>query len=116
MNFKIWQYLVPVVFLFYAYRLYVKKPCFNDDRAGFPTRRARESEEIWNYVQRTAGKICFFMGLLLIVTSVISYVFFADNEVAYWIHMGIELVCIVVLIPLTNYFTNRKYPEKKGKK
>lgn len=112
MDFGLLQYLIPVVFLYYAYKLYVKKPAFGDERGGFPTRRARENEEVWNYVQRVAGIVCFVMAIILAVTAVICLYFFAENLTAYWVQIGIEVACIVLLIPIVNMVTNKKFPRK----
>ena len=78
MDFKLLQFLIPVVFFWYAYKLYVKKPAFGDERGGFPTRRARENEEIWAFVQCTAGIVCFVMAVLqTVVACAVTFVFSA---------------------------------------
>jgi len=112
MDFQILQFLIPIIFLYYAYKLYVKKPAFGDERGGFPTRRARENEEIWAYVQRVAGIVCFVMAILqAIVASVVTFGF-PESGTAYWLQIGFEVLCMVLLMPIVNWFTNKKYPEK----
>ncbi len=115
MTSRVWQFLIPVIFLFYAWKLYIGKPGYNDS-FGFPTQRARESEEIWNYVQRAAGAVCFFMAILLAITSVIFLVIFKESMAAYWTQIAIEIVCVVALIPIVNALTDKKFPPKKYKK
>lgn len=112
MDFQVLQFLIPLVFFWYAYKLYVKKPAFGDERGGFPTRRARENEEIWAFVQRTAGIVCFVMAILQsIVAAVVTFVF-PESQTAYWLQIAFEVLCMVALIPIVNWFTNKKYPEK----
>ena len=110
MDFGLLQFLIPVVFLYYAYKLYIKHPAYLDERGGFPTRRARENEEIWNYVQRTAGIVCFVMAIVLAVVACVVTFGFPESVVAYWVQIGIEVLCMVVLIPIVNALTERKYP------
>lgn len=115
MTARIWQFAVPIIFLVYAYKLYIGRPGFNDS-FGFPTQRARESEEIWNYVQRCAGAVCFFTAILLGITAVIFLVLLKESMVAYWAQIFIEIACVVGLIPTVNAFTNKKFPPKKKKR
>ena len=114
---RVWQFAIPVIFLFYAWKLYIGKPAYNDS-FGFPTRRAREGEEIWNYVQKVAGAVCFFVAILLGISAYVLLVIFKDNMTAYWSQIAIEIICVVVLMPIVNAFTDKKFPPKKqgGKK
>ena len=110
MDFQVLQFLIPLVFFWYAYKLYVKKPAFGDERGGFPTRRARENEEIWAFVQRTAGVVCFVMAILQsIVAAVVTFVF-PESMLAYWLQIAFEVLCMVALIPIVNVATERKFP------
>lgn len=110
--FEYLQFLIPVIFLWYAYKLYVKKPDYMDERGGFPTRRARENEEIWAYVQRVAGVVCFVMAILQAIVALVVYFCFPESAAAYWGQIGFEVLCMVLLIPVVNAVTNKKYPEK----
>ena len=112
MSFQLLQFLIPVVFLWYAYKLWVKKPAFGDERGGFPTRRARENEEIWAFVQRTAGKVCFVMAILQAAVACVVPFIFPESTVAYWLQIGFEVLCMAALIPIVNAFTEREFPEK----
>ena len=114
---RIWQFVIPIIFLVYAWKLYIGKPSFNDS-FGFPTRRARENEEIWNYVQKVAGAACFFIAIFLGITSYVLLVIFKDNMAAYWIQIVLELVCVIGIAPVVNVLTDKKFPPKKkgGKK
>lgn len=112
---RVWQFVVPIIFLFYAWKLYIGKPAFNDS-FGFPTRRARESEEIWNYVQKTAGAICFFIAIFLAITAYILLVVFKESMTAYWIQIAVEILCVIGILPLVNALTDKKFPPKKKKK
>ena len=105
----IMQYLIPLAFLMYFYILYRKKPPYMDDK-GFPTRRAKENEEIWNFVQRTAGIVCLSMAILLAASAFLTKALITGGNTAYYVQMGIEIVCIAVLIPIVNALTERKYP------
>lgn len=114
---RIWQFVIPIIFLFYAWKLYIGKPSFNDS-FGFPTRRARESEEIWNYVQKAAGAVCFFIAIFLGICSYVFLVIFKENMTAYWIQIAVEIICVIALAPIVNALTDKKFPPKKkgGKK
>ncbi len=112
MTARVWQFVVPIIFLIYAYKLYIGRPSFNDS-FGFPTQRARESEEIWNYVQRAAGAVCFFIAIFLGICSVVFLVILKESMVAYWTHIALEIACLVALIPIVNALTNKKFPPKK---
>ena len=107
----IMQYLIPIAFLMYFYILYIKKPAYMDDK-GFPTKRAKENEEIWNYVQRTAGLVCLVMAILLAASAFATKALIVEGNTAYYVQMGIEIVCIALLIPIVNVLTNRKFPKK----
>ena len=113
MSFDFANILVPIVFLWYAYSLLKQKPAYNDSRRGFPTRRAKESEKIWDYVQRVAGICCLVMGGVQVVLILTNDIFFPGNDVAYWINLGVKGLCIVGIFPLVNIITNRKFPKKK---
>ena len=117
MTSTIWLLAVPVIMLVYAAKLYIGRPSYNDS-FGFPTRRARESEEIWNYVQKVAGAACFFIAIFLGICSYVLLVVFKDNMTAYWLQIAIEIICVVGLAPVVNAFTEKKFPPKKkgGKK
>lgn len=110
--FEYLQFLIPVIFLWYAYKLFIKHPAYMDERGGFPTTRAKENEEIWNYVQRVAGIVCFVMAIALAVVAFVCTYVYAESIVAYWVQIGIEVLCIVLLIPIVNAVTNKKYPKK----
>lgn len=112
MNYGFIKYLIPIIFLYYAYHLGIQRPGYGDDRGGFPTRRAKESEEIWNYVQRCAGIVCLVMAIVQFAATIVVDFLFPGNEAAYWAHMGLKLVCIVGIAPIVNIFTNRRFPKK----
>lgn len=112
MNFQYLQFLIPVVFLWYAYKLYVKKPAFGDERGGFPTRRARENEAVWAYVQRCAGAVCFVMAVLQAIVACVVTFGYPGNQTAYWLQIGFEVLCMLALIPIVNVLTERRFPEK----
>ena len=113
MNFDFIQFVVPMAFFFYAYVLLVQKPAYDDHRRGFPTRRAKESEKIWDFVQRTAGIVCIVMGAVTLAVTLVAWLCFSGNELAYWIQMGLKGICIVGLFPVVNIITNKKFPRKK---
>ena len=117
MTSTIWLLAVPVIMLVYAAKLYIGRPSYNDS-FGFPTRRARESEEIWNYVQKAAGAVCFFIAIFLAITSYVLLVVFKDNMTAYWTQIIVEIAGVVALAPIVNALTDKKFPPKKkgGKK
>ena len=110
--FEYLQFLIPVLFLVYGYKFYMKSPAYMDERGGFPTRRARENEEVWKYVQRVAGIMCFVMAGVLAVVAVVCTFGFPDSTVAYWVQIAIELFCVFILVPIVNVFTERKFPSK----
>jgi len=113
MSFDFMRFIVPIAFFWYAYSLLVQKPAYDDNRRGFPTKRAKESEEIWDYVQRVAGICCIVMGVVQIVATLAADMYFPGNDVAYWVQMGVKGLSIVGIFPIVNIITNRKYPRKK---
>ncbi len=115
MNSTVWQFLIPVIFLVYAFKLYIGKPGMNDSFC-FPTRRAREGEEVWNYVQRCAGAVCFFIAIFLAITAYVFLVVFKGSSVAYWVQIALELACVIGIAPIVNALTDKKFPPKKRKK
>lgn len=112
MSFDFVEFLVPIAFFWYAYSLLMLKPGYDDNRRGFPTRRAKESEKIWAYVQRVAGISCIVMGAVQVAGILLLDFVFPGNELAYWINFGLKGVCIVGIFPLVNILTNRKFPKK----
>ena len=112
MSFDFVEYIVPAAFLWYAYSLLVQKPAFGDTRRGFPTRRAREKKEIWDYVQRCAGAVCFVMAVLQAIVACVVTFGYPGNQTAYWLQIGFEVLCMLALIPIVNVLTERRFPEK----
>ena len=115
MDFGVLQYLIPVIFAYYGYKLRIKHPAYMDERGGFPTGRAKENEEIWNCVQGIAGNVCFVMAALLAVVACVVALGFPDSAIAAWVQIGIEVACMVALIPIVNAITDKKFPPKKRK-
>lgn len=113
MSFDFVEYIVPAAFLWYAYSLLVQKPAFGDTRRGFPTRRAREKKEIWDYVQRCAGIVCVIMGVLQIAVTLLCNTVFAGQSAYYWLQFGLKGFGIVAIFPIVIFITNCKFPKAK---
>ncbi len=115
MTSTVWQFAIPIILLIYAAKLYFGKPGMNDSFC-FPTRRAKESEEIWNFVQRCAGVACFFSAIIVAVTGYVLLIMFKGNMTAYWAQIIIEIICVVGIAGVVNAVTDKKVPPKKKKK
>ena len=115
MTSTVWQFAIPIILLIYAAKLYFGKPGKNDSFC-FPTRRARESDEIWDFVQRCAGVACFVAAIIIAVTGYVLLIVFKGNMTAYWAQIIIEIVCVVGMASVVNAITDKKFPPKKGKK
>ena len=102
------KYLITAVFLFYAWRLGIKTPPYRSDK-GFATRRAKENEETWAYVQKCAGVICLVMAVVLALAAYLIGRFLEGTMTGMWLQIGIEVACIAGLIPLVNLFTRIKF-------
>ncbi|MCD8002124.1 MAG: SdpI family protein [Oscillospiraceae bacterium] len=107
------SYLIPLLYLYFAYRL-IRHPAPFGENGGISTRRAKESEEIWNYVQRTAGNYCLVAA---VCTALIVYLIAENYEevtgTVYWVQIGIQVASIALFLPVVNYQKNRKFPKKK---
>ena len=115
MTSTIWLLAVPVIMLVYAAKLYIGRPSYNDS-FGFPTRRARESEEIWDYVQRCAGAVCFFEAIFLGISSYLCLIVFKHISALYWAAIALDALCLFAIAPIVNDYTDKKFPPKKKKR
>ena len=106
------QLLLPVILLWYGWKFYKNTPGYMQERGAFPTRRAKESEEMWINVHRIAGVCCFGEAVVFALISAVVRVGFPGSVTAYWVQIALELVCIFALVPVVNAITERKYPEK----
>lgn len=105
-------YLVPLLFLYFGANFLFRKPKYKDQN-GISTRRAKESEEIWNYVQRIGGICCFAAAVITGGTAVyLNDTYGADLGNLFWVGAGVNIGCIVLLIPVVNLITNLKFPKK----
>lgn len=104
-------YLIPILYLIFAYMFLVKKPKFGD-RDGFSTKRAKENEEIWNYVQRTAGIYCLAAAIVIggLIFGMSEAVENFEETKLFWVQVGAEVASIALIVPVVNLLTNLKFP------
>lgn len=96
-------YLVPILFLIYAFMLLARPPKPGTNW-GFCTQRAQKSEKVWYYAQRVTGLYCGAAGLvLLLVITLLRPVF--------WLEMILELVLIFGLYPLVTNLLKKTFPD-----
>lgn len=101
--------IVPICYFFYGVT-FLRCPPYKA-RGGFSTKRAQKSEEIWNYVQKTAGIVCFVFAVLVVAAGFAADAVWAGGSTAKIVKMAVEGVTIVLLIPVVNLFTRRKFPD-----
>ena len=106
------QLLLPLILLWYGWKFYKNTPAYMEERGSFPTRRAKESEEMWKNVHRIAGVCCFGEAVAFAAISAVVYIGFPESVTAYWVQIALELVLIFGLVPVVNAITERKYPQK----
>ena len=103
----LFKIMIPAGFFVYFYLLFFKTPEYNSPM-GLGTKLARRSAKSWRTVQRVAGALCgISCALTLIVNFALPYIMGEDNAVAYWIGIALELVCLSVLVPLTNVISKK---------
>ena len=97
------QVLVPILLIVYGYRLKYKTPAFNSDR-GFSTWRTRESEEIWNFGNKLAGKVALYEGIGFLIVSGLKLVILQTRDVPIYnyIFNGTALVCLFTIVPIVH--------------
>ena len=103
----LYKVMIPVGFLVYFYILFIKTPEYNNPM-GLGTKLARRSAKSWRVVQRVAGALCGANCVLtLAVNFALPYFMGEDNAVAYWIGIALEIICLSVLVPLTNVIAKK---------
>ena len=79
----------------------------------FSAGRARESEEIWNYSQHTAGVYCICAGIALaVMIYLIGELLPEAPRTVYWIQVGVQIGTVAMLVPAVCLIVNRKFPKK----
>lgn len=106
------QIFIPLILVWYGWKFIKNTPMYMDERGGFPTARAKESEEMWNNVHRIAGAACFVLAAVFAGLAAVCTFVFAGSTTAYWVQIGIELVLLFGLVPVVNAITDKKYPKK----
>ncbi len=105
-------YIVPLLFLYFGAGFLFRKPKYKD-QSGLSTRRAKESEEIWDYVQRIGGICCFvFAAVTAGTVYYINDTYGGAEGNLFWVEVGVNVACIALLIPVVNLITNLKFPKK----
>ena len=106
------SYLIPILYIYFAWR-FLKRPAkFGDTQSGFSAGRAKEREEIWDYAQKTAGYYCAAAGIGL---AVMIYAVTSGTDEAlgplYWVGVGISVLTVVLFVPVVSLIVNRKFPK-----
>lgn len=105
------EYIIPILYFYFAYR-FIQKPAPYLDRDGFSTRRARESEEIWTFVQRCAGLYCLGAALALTLLIYVLRLNFPEMPSSiFWLRVGIQILSIGLIVPVVNLATTIKFPK-----
>lgn len=103
----LYKVMIPAGFFVYFYILFFKTPAFNDSK-GLATKLAKKNEKSWRAVQRAAGIICGVSGALtLAVNFTLPAVMGEENLTAYWLGIGFEVLCLALLLPLTNVLAKK---------
>ena len=106
------SYLIPILYVYFAWR-FLKRPAkFGDTQGGFSAGRAKEREEIWDYAQKIAGYYCVTAGVGL---AVMIYAVTSGAEASagpfYWLGVGISVLTIFLFVPVVCLIVNRKFPK-----
>ena len=96
-------YLVPSLYVVYAFALLVKPPQMGATW-GFCTKQAQKSEAAWKYAQLVSGIYCAAAGaILFLVIGLIRPVF--------WVQLILELALVGCLYPVVTGLLKRKFPD-----
>ena len=106
------SYLIPILYIYFAWR-FLKRPAkFGDTQGGFSAGRAKEREEIWDYAQKAAGYYCVTagVGLAVVIYAATSG---AEESVGplYWAGVGLGVVSILLFVPAVCLIVDRKFPK-----
>lgn len=103
-------YLIPILYLYFGWSFLKKKPKYND-QSGFSTKRARESEEIWDAVQHIAGTYCVVAAIVIAAMVYFLRDLVKENNTLFWVRVAVEVGSIALIVPVVNLVTNRKFPK-----
>lgn len=91
--------LIPLVMIGFG-RLFMKKaPAEINWAFGYRTTMSMKNRDTWEFAHKYIGKLWFFLGLILLVLSVIPLLFVLDRDVEAVGMVGI-VVCFAQLVPM----------------
>ena len=105
------SYIIPILYIYFAFR-FLRRPAAYQDREGYSSGRAKESEALWSFAQRAAGIYCVCAGIALAVLTYAISEYAPENGTLFWVRVGIEVASIALLIPAVNTAMNVKFPKK----
>lgn len=100
--------LGPALFLFYGYKFRFQTPPFND-KNGFGTKYSRKSEKAWIAGNKFGGLVSLIMGAVLAILVALKYMVFEGNALVSNICLGVELLCVITLIPIVNIKLKKQF-------
>ena len=101
------NFWIPVVFLIIGAFTLIKPPAFRSSM-GFATKRALKNEKVWKYVHKVVGLLCIACAAVLGLTAYLTAVIIGGTA-GYLVQIAIEVAAIALLIPIVNWFTDRKF-------
>lgn len=101
------NFWIPLLFVLLGAFTLIKPPAYRSSM-GFATKRAMKNEKVWAYVHRVVGVLCVVLGLVLGLTAWATASFIGGTA-GYLVQIAIEVAAIALLIPIVNWFTDRKF-------
>ena len=101
------NFWIPVIFLIVGAFTLIKPPAFRSNR-GVATKRAMKAEDVWKYVHKVVGLLCIVFAVVLAITAYLTATIIGGTA-GYLVQIAIEIAAIALLVPITNWLTDRKF-------
>lgn len=95
--------LIPITMISFGYYFKSKPVSVLTFGTGYRTKRSLQSKETWEYAQRIFGKLWFLCGVILLIISLVLFIFLYHKDIDQisWISIALIYVQIVgMLLPI----------------
>ena len=108
------DFLPPLLFLYYGFRLKFQTPPMGD-RNAINTKYTKSSEEAWRAGHSFGGLLLMIAGALMLVSTAANYLIFGEerNSLMLYITWGVGLAFIALLYPLVNAKLKKQFGAQK---
>ena len=108
------DFLPPLLFLYYGFRLRFQTPPMGD-RNAINTKYTKSSEKAWRAGNRFAGLLLLTAGALMLASTAANYLIFGEerNALMLYVTWGVGLVFIALLYPLVNAKLKKQFGVQK---